>query len=152
MNNVVAIIMTLFMFIFSCFAMNTFGNIKPGELLTTDANFGTFFLSFNTMWRLSSGESYNGLMHDLNIHPPYCNPRQGGTINPNDGNCGNEFFSFFIMVMSFTTLNYILVNLFIAIILDNFSLHFLVKLTTVSIGIKKYPLGKSAPQIIEKIS
>ena len=117
----VAIIMTLFMFIFSCFAMNTFGNIKPGELLTTDANFGTFFLSFNTMWRLSSGESYNGLMHDLNIHPPYCNPRQGGTINPNDGNCGNEFFSFFIMVMSFTTLNYILVNLFIAIILDNFS-------------------------------
>jgi hypothetical protein len=117
----VAIIMILFMFIFSCFAMNTFGNVKHGELLTGDANFETFFLAFNTMWRLSSGESYNGLMHDINIKMPYCNPNIGGTVNPTESNCGNEFWSFLIMQISFTVLNYILVNLFIAIILDNFS-------------------------------
>jgi hypothetical protein len=117
----VAIIMILFMFIFSCFAMNTFGNVKHGELLTGDANFETFFLAFNTMWRLSSGESYNGLMHDINIKMPYCNPNIGGTVNPTESNCGNEFWSFLIMQISFTALNYILVNLFIAIILDNFS-------------------------------
>ena len=117
----VAIIMTLFMFIFSCFAMNTFGNVKHGELLTGDANFETFFLSFNTMWRLSSGESYNGIMHDINIKVPYCSPNNGGTVNPSEGNCGNEGWAFAIMQLSFTMLNYILVNLFIAIILDNFS-------------------------------
>jgi len=117
----VAIIMALFMFIFSCFAMNTFGNVKHGELLTDDANFETFFLSFNTMWRLSSGESYNGIMHDINIKVPYCNPRQGGAVNPTEGNCGDELWAFSIMQLSFTMLNYILVNLFIAIILDNFS-------------------------------
>jgi len=117
----VAIIMILFMFIFSCFAMNTFGNIKHGELLTGDANFETFFLAFNTMWRLSSGESYNGLMHDINIGMPYCNPATGGSVNPSESNCGNEFWAFLIMQVSFTVLNYILVNLFIAIILDNFS-------------------------------
>jgi hypothetical protein len=117
----VAIIMILFMFIFSCFAMNTFGNIKHGELLTGDANFETFFLAFNTMWRLSSGESYNGLMHDINIAVPYCNPNHGGTVSPTESNCGNEFWAFLIMQVSFTVLNYILVNLFIAIILDNFS-------------------------------
>merc|ERR1711865_948198 len=100
---------------------NTFGNVKHGELLTDDANFETFFLSFNTMWRLSSGESYNGIMHDINIKVPYCNPRQGGAVNPTEGNCGDELWAFSIMQLSFTMLNYILVNLFIAIILDNFS-------------------------------
>jgi len=117
----VAIIMILFMFIFSCFAMNTFGNVKHGELLHAEANFETFFLAFNTMWRLSSGESYNGLMHDINIGMPYCNPNVGGTVSPSESNCGNEFWAFLIMQLSFTVLNYILVNLFIAIILDNFS-------------------------------
>jgi hypothetical protein len=117
----VAIIMILFMFIFSSLAMNTFGNIKHGELLTSDANFETFFLSFNTMWRVSSGESYNGLMHDININMPYCHPSKGGSVNPRETNCGNEFWSFSIMQISFTVLNYILINLFIAIILDNFS-------------------------------
>ena len=117
----VAIIMTLFMFIFSCFAMNTFADVKMGDLLTSDANFQTFFLSFNTMWRLSSGESYNGIMHDLNIRMPYCNPDAGGAVNPLLSNCGSEFWAFGIITISFTVLNYILVNLFIAIILDNFS-------------------------------
>ena len=116
----VAIIMALFLFIFSAFAMNTFGNIKHGELLNSDANFQTFFLSFNTMWRLTSGESYNGLMHDLNIGMPYCSHDKGGTVDPNVGNCGNEEWAYVIMLASFTVLNYVLVNLFIAIILDNF--------------------------------
>ena len=116
----VAIIMVLFMFIFSCFAMNTFGNVKYGELLNVDANFQTFFLSFNTMWRLTSGESYNGIMHDLTVKLPYCNPSQGGVVDPQSTNCGNEGWAYAIILSSFTMLNYVLVNLFIAIILDNF--------------------------------
>ena len=117
----VGVIMGLIMFIFANLAMNSFGNVKEGELLTGDANFQTFWLSFNTMWRISSGESYNGIMHDLNIKIPYCSPSGGGRIDPNESNCGNETVSFFVFQVCFTTLNYVLVNLFIAIILDNFS-------------------------------
>ena len=123
----VGIIMALIMFIFSNLAMNSFGNVKHGShygsegLLNPDANFETFWLSFNTMWRMSSGESYNGIMHDANVQPPYCDPNKGGQIDPATGNCGDEFTSFFIFQMTFTMLNYVLVNLFIAIILDNFS-------------------------------
>ena len=102
-------------------AMNSFGDTKEGELLTGDANFQTFWLSFNTMWRMSSGESYNGIMHDANVQMPYCSPHRGGRIDPYQGNCGSQTMSFFIFMLCFTILNYVLVNLFIAIILDNFS-------------------------------
>jgi hypothetical protein len=117
----VGIIMGLVMFICANLAMNSFGNNKEGELLTGDANFQTFWLSFNTMWRMSSGESYNGIMHDANIKMPYCSPHRGGRIDPYQGNCGSETMSFLIFQLCFTILNYVLVNLFIAIILDNFS-------------------------------
>merc|ERR1711943_81444 len=117
----VGIIMGLVMFICANLAMNSFGNNKEGELLTGDANFQTFWLSFNTMWRMSSGESYNGIMHDANIKMPYCSPHRGGRIDPYQGNCGSQTMSFLIFQLCFTILNYVLVNLFIAIILDNFS-------------------------------
>ena len=117
----VGIIMALIMFICANLAMNSFGNVKEGELLTGDANFQTFWLSFNTMWRISSGESYNGIMHDLNIKIPYCSPYGGGRIDPHESNCGNQTLSFLIFQLCFTILNYVLVNLFIAIILDNFA-------------------------------
>ena len=44
-------IVILFMFIFSCIAMNLFANIKLQGHLTDNANFQTFFRSFNTLWR-----------------------------------------------------------------------------------------------------
>ena len=114
------IIMGLIMFI--CANLHEpLANVKEGEILTGDANFQTFWLSFNTMWRMSSGESYNGIMHDANVQMPYCSPHKGGRINPYEGNCGDQFMSFFVFQLCFTVLNYVLVNLFIASILDNFS-------------------------------
>jgi len=94
--------------------------VKHGELLNEDANFMTFFAAFNTMWRMSTGESFNGIMHDLRIAPPYCSTTAGGTVDPSVGNCGIDGVSQLYFTMMFTCLNYIFVNLCMAIILDNF--------------------------------
>merc|ERR1711871_615019 len=85
----VLLLLILFMFIFSCVAMNLFAQIKHGELLNSDANFMTFFMAFNTMWRMSTGESFNGIMHDVRITEPYCDPNKGGMVDPNVDNFGD---------------------------------------------------------------
>ena len=48
--NISAIVI-LFMFVFSCIAMNLFANVKLQDNLNDAANFQTFFRSFNTLWR-----------------------------------------------------------------------------------------------------
>merc|ERR1711871_153761 len=119
MGNVV-LLLVLMMFIFSAIGMNLFANVKHGELLNEDANFMTFFAAFNTMWRMSTGESFNGIMHDLRIAEPYCSKSGGGAVDPKEGNCGIDGVSQLYFTMMFTCLNYIFVNLCMAIILDNF--------------------------------
>jgi hypothetical protein len=44
-------IVFLFMFIFACISMNLFANVKLQDNLNENANFQTFFRSFNTLWR-----------------------------------------------------------------------------------------------------
>ena len=44
-------IVILFMFVFACIAMNLFANVKLQDNLNDNANFQTFFRSFNTLWR-----------------------------------------------------------------------------------------------------
>jgi hypothetical protein len=116
----VLLLLILFMFIFSCVAMNLFAQIKHGELLNSDANFMTFFMAFNTMWRMSTGESFNGIMHDVRITEPYCDPEKGGMVDPNVGNCGIDSTPQFFFILMFTLLNYVFLNMVMAIVLDNF--------------------------------
>jgi Ca2+-binding EF-hand superfamily protein/ABC-type taurine transport system substrate-binding protein len=119
MFNVVLLLL-LIMFILSAIAMNLFANIKHGELLNEDANFMTFMMSFNTMWRMCTGESFNGIMHDIRVAEPYCDPNRGGVVDPWASNCGVENIAQIYFTMMFVILNYVFVNLCMAIILDNF--------------------------------
>ena len=50
----ISCIVVLFMFVFSCIAMNLFANVKLQDNLNEQANFKTFFRSFNTLWRYVS--------------------------------------------------------------------------------------------------
>merc|ERR1712100_814194 len=86
-----------------------------------NANFQTFFRSLNTLWRVATGESYNALMHDAQIQPPYCDPFKGGAVDPNSGNCGYPEVSPILFCFIMVFINYMLLNLLIAVILDNFT-------------------------------
>ena len=51
---------------------------NTGELLNSDANFEGFWQSMDTLFRCMTGESFNGIMHDTMIEPPYCDPCEAG--------------------------------------------------------------------------
>ena len=109
----VGIILMLLYFIFAIIGMNLFNGIKYGNYLNEDANFDTFGASFNTLFRCSTGESYNAIMYDTMIQPPYCNEESG--------NCGDLNFPPIYFTMFFVLQNYIFLNLIVAIILDVFA-------------------------------
>jgi len=108
--NVGALLLLLF-FIFACVGMNLFSDVKHGEFLNSDANFGSFGTAMVTLFRVSTGESYNGIMHDAMVQPPYCDP---------EVNCGDPLMApvFFVVFYIFSA--FVLLNLLVAIILDNF--------------------------------
>ena len=123
-GNVLGILLLL-IFIYSVFGMHVFANIRRGAFLNDHANFDSFGASLETMFRAATGESYNGIMHDLMVQPPYCNPASHYEYGEDEarsegGNCGDPaiapiFFTSYILVVQF-----VLLNLLIAIILDQF--------------------------------
>jgi hypothetical protein len=133
----VGTILVLLMFIFATVCMNLFGNIKMQENINSNANFGSFFDSFMSLFRCLTGESYNALMHDAEIQPPFCSPedykvkQEIGTTGTfvtltQPSNCGvlpPPYFplSFLVFGMYFLFSNYVMLNLIIAIILDEFA-------------------------------
>jgi len=64
----VAALLVIILFIFTVLGMAFFGdqqyNQPPFELYTEHANFRTFRNGFFTLFRMSTGESWNGIMHD----------------------------------------------------------------------------------------
>lgn len=62
----VGLLFTLIIFTFAIAAMNLFGEIEKGErgFINSHANFRTFYSSMMTLFRASTGESWNGIMHD----------------------------------------------------------------------------------------
>jgi len=108
----VGAILILLMLIFAIMGMNLFANIKHGELLNENANFETFWGSMNTLFRMATGESFNGIMHDCMIQPPYCSEEYG--------NCGYPQFAPMFFCLYFVFSAYMLLSMITAIILDNF--------------------------------
>lgn len=111
--NILAVV-ALMIFMYAVFGMNAFSSVRFGrtsEFHNEDANFRSFWVSAMTLVRTTTGEDWNGIMHDLMVRPPFCIDGE---------NCGDRmsppvyFCSFVLMV------EYILMNLLIAVVLENF--------------------------------
>jgi hypothetical protein len=61
--NTAALLMLIF-FTFSVAGMSLFGRVPPGEFIGENVSFTSFYLAMMTLWRASTGESWNGIMHD----------------------------------------------------------------------------------------
>ena len=57
----------LFFFMYSVMGMQLFGRIKPQEFINRHANFTTFLRSMGVLFRMATGESWNGIMHDTTV-------------------------------------------------------------------------------------
>jgi hypothetical protein len=61
--------MFLFFFVFAIMAMNLFGQVRYGKYLTRHANFSTFPVALLTLFRMTTGENWDGIMLVGGISP-----------------------------------------------------------------------------------
>lgn len=112
--NVGAILFLLF-FVYAILGVNMFGYVKRGEFLTERANFESFGVALLTVFRMSTGESWNGIMADTRIRPPYCELDLDGV-----NNCGSSMAPLYFI--SFQLLGqFLMLNLFVAVMLEFYS-------------------------------
>ncbi|KAL1507101.1 hypothetical protein AB1Y20_007957 [Prymnesium parvum] len=112
-------LLVLLMYIYAVVGVYAFWDVNPMSARFLDdryVNFEEFGTAVLTLFRSVTGESWNGIMHDLMIND-FTNPRQ--CVAPHK--CGNPAIAV-IYFVSYTILaNFMLLNLVIAVILQNFS-------------------------------
>ena len=124
--NIVGFMLLLF-FIFAVLAVQLFSKVRRGVVLDDrHINFHDFLSAIQLLFRVTTGDGWNVVMHDCMVSKPFCG--QNGADD-----CGTQYAPlFFIPYMLLSS--YVVTNLFIAIILDNFN-------TTIELEKSKLKLG-----------
>lgn len=114
MLNVGGLLFLIF-FIYAVLGMHLMGKIQPAEdaeFLGDHANFASFGTSLLTVFRMATGESWNGIMHDCMVQPPDCNEEAD--------ECGNPMMAVMYFVSFQLIGQFIMLNLFIAVVLEHY--------------------------------
>uniref|UniRef100_A0A6I8P1D2 Sodium channel protein n=1 Tax=Ornithorhynchus anatinus TaxID=9258 RepID=A0A6I8P1D2_ORNAN len=117
----IGLLLFLVMFIYSIFGMANFANVKWESGIDDMFNFQTFANSMLCLFQITTSAGWDGLLNPiLNTGPPFCDPN---VTNPNGskGNCGSPAIGIVFFVTYIIISFLIVVNMYIAIILENFS-------------------------------
>ncbi|GFS85124.1 sodium leak channel non-selective protein [Nephila pilipes] len=116
------IIMGMFLLIlfYALTGVLLFGTVKFGENIGRQANFQTAPSGIAMLFRIVTGEDWNKIMHDCMLSPPYCTPGE----NYWETDCGNFTGSLIYFCSFYVIITYIVLNLLVAIIMENFSLFY----------------------------
>ena len=106
-------ILCLSYFIYSVLGMHIFGGVKHGEFLNAHANFDSFPGALLTVFRMSTGESWNGIMHDCAIKTD-CSTEKDCAMGTC---CGSPISALYFITFQLLG-QYIMLNLFIAVMLE----------------------------------
>ncbi|XP_053508807.1 voltage-dependent P/Q-type calcium channel subunit alpha-1A [Ictalurus furcatus] len=114
----VCLLIAMLFFIYAIIGMQLFGNIAIEEdrdsSINQHNNFRTFFLALILLFRSATGEAWHDIMLSC-LGGKVCDPLSGNS----EPECGSEFaylyFVSFIFLCSF-----LMLNLFVAVIMDNF--------------------------------
>lgn len=118
------IIMGLFLLI-TCYALVgviLFGSVKYGEAINRQANFKTSTNGISMLFRIVTGEDWNRVLHDSMLSPPYCSRDPDASFWATD--CGNFAAAIIYFCSFYVIITYIVLNLLVAIIMENFSLFY----------------------------
>lgn len=107
------------LFLVYAIALNqTFGLTRLGPNTTGNINFRTIWKTLVVLFRCSFGEGWNYIMDDYTRKKPFCSTLDG---SGNYSDCGSRTYAYGLM-MSWNILSmYIFVNMFISLIIGNFS-------------------------------
>ncbi|GAB6020081.1 Voltage-dependent calcium channel type D subunit alpha-1 [Chamberlinius hualienensis] len=121
----VALLIVMLFFIYAVIGMQIFGKIALDDKTSIhrNNNFQSFPQAVLVLFRSATGEAWQEIMMGCSSNPEVkCEPvpdERNSTEDRNTGGCGNDFsFSYFI---SFYILcSFLVINLFVAVIMDNF--------------------------------
>ncbi|XP_029112498.1 sodium leak channel NALCN isoform X4 [Scleropages formosus] len=98
-----------------------FGTVKYGENINRHANFSTAGKAIMVLFRIVTGEDWNKIMHDCMVQPPFCTPDKRRYW---ETDCGNYVGALIYFCSFYVIIAYIMLNLLVAIIVENFSLFY----------------------------
>ncbi|XP_077074743.1 sodium channel, voltage gated, type VIII, alpha subunit a isoform X4 [Siphateles boraxobius] len=117
----IGLLLFLVMFIFSIFGMSNFAYVKREAGIDDMYNFETFGNSMICLFMITTSAGWDGLLAPILNYPPDCDPKKENPGTTVKGNCGNPSVGIFFFVMYIIVSFLIVVNMYIAIILENFS-------------------------------
>jgi len=136
-----AIVLLLFLVIFAILGVQLFAGVEHNDALNDHANFQNFPVAILTLFRGTTGENWNGIMHALSRSSTNCsasvewNERMCGFCEWNQiyttqgddlkcveceplNGCGQPLWAeFFFMIFTFLV-TYMIMNIFVAVILE----------------------------------
>ncbi|CAM1330656.1 Uncharacterised protein g10345 [Pycnogonum litorale] len=120
------IIMGMFLLIlfYALTGVILFGTVKFGENIGRQANFQTAATGIAVLFRIVTGEDWNKIMHDCMVSEPYCTRGDPSNTNYWETDCGNFTGSLIYFCTFYVIITYIVLNLLVAIIMENFSLFY----------------------------
>uniref|UniRef100_A0A8D3BXC2 Calcium channel, voltage-dependent, N type, alpha 1B subunit, a n=1 Tax=Scophthalmus maximus TaxID=52904 RepID=A0A8D3BXC2_SCOMX len=112
----VCLLIAMLFFIYAIIGMQVFGNIKLNEdtEINHHNNFRTFLQALMLLFRSATGESWHEIMLSCLSHRA-CDERSGS----HGKECGSDF-AYFYFVSFFFLCSFLMLNLFVAVIMDNF--------------------------------
>ncbi|KAH1177213.1 hypothetical protein KIL84_010915, partial [Mauremys mutica] len=117
----IGLLLFLVMFIYAIFGMANFAYVKKEYGIDDMFNFQTFANSMLCLFQITTSAGWDGLLNPiLNTGPPYCDPNLKNA-NGSKGDCGSPAVGILFFVTYIIISFLIVVNMYIAIILENFS-------------------------------
>ncbi|XP_063174345.1 sodium channel protein type 3 subunit alpha isoform X22 [Candoia aspera] len=118
----IGLLLFLVMFIYAIFGMSNFAYVKREVGIDDLFNFETFGNSMLCLFQITTSAGWDGLLAPiLNSGPPDCDPEIDHPGSSVKGDCGNPSVGIFFFVSYIIISFLVVVNMYIAVILENFS-------------------------------
>uniref|UniRef100_A0A3Q4HE07 Sodium channel protein n=1 Tax=Neolamprologus brichardi TaxID=32507 RepID=A0A3Q4HE07_NEOBR len=117
----IGLLLFLVMFIYAIFAMSNFAYVKKERGIDDLFNFETFANSMICLFQITTSGGWDTLLHPiLNTNGGDCDPEMENPGSTFKGNCGNRAVGITFFVSYIIICFLIVVNMYIAVILENF--------------------------------
>ncbi|XP_073097701.1 sodium channel protein type 9 subunit alpha isoform X4 [Manis javanica] len=118
----IGLLLFLVMFIYAIFGMSNFAYVKREAGIDDMFNFETFGNSMICLFQITTSAGWDGLLAPiLNSGPPDCDPEKVHPGSSVEGDCGSPSVGIFYFVSYIIISFLVVVNMYIAVILENFS-------------------------------
>ncbi|NXR76372.1 SCN2A protein, partial [Pycnonotus jocosus] len=118
----IGLLLFLVMFIYAIFGMSNFAYVKREVGIDDMFNFETFGNSMICLFQITTSAGWNNLLNPiLNSGEPDCDPNKAHPGSSVKGDCGSPSVGIFFFVSYIIISFLVVVNMYIAVILENFS-------------------------------